>query len=63
MSKTGIQYLESGIHSLESTMQDCSGFPYMGVTLKTLYKRKFTVCKKSNDFDGLVLKAKMIHFQ
>ena len=62
MSKTGIQYLESGIHNVESTIQDYLGFPLHGATLKTLYKaqdfsRKFTVCKKSNDFDGLVLKA------
>ena len=28
---TGIQYLESGIHSVESRIQDCAGlFPYMG---------------------------------
>ena len=31
MTKTGIQYLESGIHSVEYTIQDCAGlFPYMG---------------------------------
>ena len=29
--KTGIQYLESGIHSVESSIQDYAGlFPYMG---------------------------------
>ena len=28
---TGIQYLESGIHSVESRIQYCAGlFPYMG---------------------------------
>ena len=26
----GIQYLESEIHGLESRIQDCLGFPYMG---------------------------------
>ena len=38
MSKTGIQYLESGIHNVESTIQDYPGFPLHGATLKTLYK-------------------------
>ena len=27
LTKTGIEYLESGIHSVESTIQDCLGFP------------------------------------
>ena len=61
MSKTGIQYLESGIHSLESRIPDSPGFPY-GATLKTLYKPRIfsgslQYVKKSNDFDGLLLKA------
>ena len=30
LTKTGIEYLESGIHSVESTIQDCLGFPHMG---------------------------------
>ena len=31
---TGIQYLEPGIHSVESRIQDCAGlFPYMGWTM------------------------------
>ena len=31
VTKTGMQYLESGIHSMESRIQDCDGlFPYMG---------------------------------
>ena len=29
LTKTGIEYLESGIHSVESTIQDCLGFPHM----------------------------------
>jgi len=28
--KNGIKYLESGIHGVESRIQDCLGFPYMG---------------------------------
>ena len=28
--KSGIQYTESGIHRVESRIQDCHGFPYMG---------------------------------
>ena len=28
--ESGIQYQESGIHSMESRIQDCPGFPYMG---------------------------------
>ena len=30
LKNTGIQYLESGIHSMESRIQECLGFPYMG---------------------------------
>ena len=29
LTKTGIEYLESGIHSVESTIQECLGFPHM----------------------------------
>ena len=29
LTKTGIQYLESVIHGVESRIQDCLGFPYM----------------------------------
>ena len=33
--KSGIQYLESGIHGVESRIYyDCLGFPYMGRTDK-----------------------------
>ena len=28
--ESAIQYLESGIHGVESTIQDCLGFPYVG---------------------------------
>ena len=28
--ESGIQYPESGIHRMESRIQDCPGFPYMG---------------------------------
>ena len=28
--ESGIQYPESGIHSMESRIQHCPGFPYMG---------------------------------
>ena len=30
LTQTGIQYMESGIHCVESRIQDCIGFPYMG---------------------------------
>ena len=30
MTNSGIQYLESGIDSVESRIQDCNGFSYMG---------------------------------
>ena len=30
LTNTGIQYQESGIHGVESRIQDCPGFPYMG---------------------------------
>ena len=28
--ESGIQYSKSGIHRVESRIQDCHGFPYMG---------------------------------
>ena len=31
--ESGIQYSESGIHRVESRIQDCHGFPYMGQRL------------------------------
>ena len=36
--ESGIQYSGSGIHSMESRIQDCPGFPYMGryTVLRTL---------------------------
>ena len=30
VTDSGIHYLESGIHGMESRIQDCPGFPYMG---------------------------------
>ena len=30
LTNSGIRYLQSGIHGLESRIQDCPGFPYMG---------------------------------
>ena len=30
LTKSGIQYLESGIHGEESRIEDCRGFTYMG---------------------------------
>ena len=32
--ESGIQYSESGIHRVESRIQDCHGFPYMGRSSK-----------------------------
>ena len=37
--ESGIQYPGSGIHSMESRIQDCPGFPYMGrLSLFVLFK-------------------------
>ena len=38
LTKTGIQYVESGISGLESTIQDCLGFPHMGRGVATVWK-------------------------
>ena len=38
LTKTGIQYVESGIPGLESTIQDCLGFPHMGQGVATVWK-------------------------
>ena len=48
-TQTEIQYLESGIHCVESRIQDCIGFPYMGQSrfvLRWCYTRRFA----TNDF-------------
>ena len=37
--ESGIQYPESGIHSMESRIQDCPGFPYMGRYVNVLLNR------------------------
>ena len=37
--ESGIQFLESGIHDVESRIQDCPGFPHMGRSI-TLGKEK-----------------------
>ena len=63
---TGIQYPESGIHSMESRIQDCPGFPYMGrvsrfhFTTGKQYTREirteinsFRLCQNSNNFPRL----------
>ena len=38
LTKTGIQYVESGIPGLESTIQDCLGFPHLGRGVATVWK-------------------------
>ena len=51
--ESGIQYSESGIHRVESRIQDCHGFPYMeryvgNVTLaQPFLKNKFLTEKKT----------------
>ena len=40
LTETGIQYLESGIHGVESRIQDCLGFPYMEWELHRKCKSK-----------------------
>ena len=30
LTETGIQYLQAGFHGLESRIQDCLGYPYVG---------------------------------
>ena len=42
--ESGIQYPESGIHSMESRIQDCPGFPYKG---RTIHAAKFARNKKN----------------
>ena len=39
--KSGIQYSESGIHRVESRIQDCHGFPYMGRNERTQLASQF----------------------
>ena len=34
--ESGIQYSESGIHRVESRIQDCHGIPYMGRDVELL---------------------------
>ena len=37
LTKSGIQYQESGIDSLESKIQDCPGFSYMGQKINHMH--------------------------
>ena len=37
--ESGIQYSESGIYRVESRIQDCHGFPYMG-RVKTSHQKE-----------------------
>ena len=43
LTNTGIQYLESGIYSVESRIQDCPRFPYMGRPYALLFET-FSIC-------------------
>ena len=36
LTKTGINYLDCRIHSIESRIQDCLGFPYKGQEVSVL---------------------------
>ena len=36
LRKTGIQFLESGIHFVEFSIQECLGIPYMGRNLSSI---------------------------
>ena len=47
--ESGIQYPESGIHSMESRIQDCPGFPYMGRAKGNQRKVKSTDMMSLND--------------
>ena len=42
--ESGIQFLESGIHDVESRIQDCPGFSYKGryITLKVMLRGRIT---------------------
>ena len=39
--ESGIQYPGSGIQSMESRIQDCPGFPYMGRSLARLQTKTY----------------------
>ena len=43
--ESGIQYPGSGIHSMESRIQDCPGFPYMGRYFLGVHIRLSTRCE------------------
>ena len=66
--ESGIQYPETGIHSVESRIQECSGFPYMGrnkhAPLRTMRVRTRSspwitseLKKRMHDRDILKIKA------
>ena len=48
--ESGIQYPESGIHRVESRIQDCHGFPYMGRFNVRMFICKGTIHKKYDNF-------------
>ena len=54
--ESGIQYPESGIHSMQSRIQDCPGFPYMGrsVTLNQDYLQQSITWQKERACNVLI---------
>ena len=51
--QSGIQYPGSGIHSMESRIQDCPGFPYMGRTEREFLSNIETIVRNSLLHDKL----------
>ena len=53
--ESGIQYPESGIHSMESRIQDCPGFPYMGryvnVPLNRFINAKYVFSSDADSYE------------
>ena len=44
--ESGIQYTESGIHRVQSRIQDCHGFPYMGRNQSVWVKNRVSFFRK-----------------
>ena len=59
--ESGIQYSESGIHRVESTIQDCHGFPYMGRNLGIVYRNLGQYSKAKENYEKALIIKKEIY--
>ena len=62
VTKTGIQYLESRIHGVESRIQDCLGFPYVRRNMASTPVERSTTTEQTTILQSFIsLKFELIY--